>query len=205
MSGYANYSSIRGLCQTTLTVLQRTNNVEGWLNGVGHLVKKPEPIRKRDLVLFDGSQVNIDPTEATGSFRVYWDGNKSHAVNDGIGSQEYTVAVKDNGRIHTGEINHHPDSSQYFIPKHSYPYYLILGRQSTEPIDLVAIRLQNIGVHIYPGVWHQPPILTPSLGNIFGNFLTGQLRSRNCVNYRAMEDYEKLYSFKFDERNELPI
>lgn len=198
MSGYANYSNLHSLVRRGITVIRNRNNVEKWLSGIGNLIRRPEPLRIKNMVLADGSTVIPDPTPAQGLFEVYWKGDISHAVNNGIEGGVYNVAFREENWIVTGEINHHPDSSQYFIPWHNHPYYMILARPGFSPSNLIALRLQGVGVHIDPGVWHQPPILDPSVEEEV-KFLTCQLRSHNCVLHDAMESDGELYSFELKE------
>jgi ureidoglycolate lyase len=65
----------------------------------------------------------------------------------------------DRSRILTHEANYHPDGGQIFYPRDGAAFVALLAKPSDEvtPGDFRAFRFDgSFGVHIDPGVWHQP-------------------------------------------------
>ena len=59
----------------------------------------------------------------------------------------------------THEANYHPDGGQIFFPRDGLPYVALLAPPGDDvrPEHFVALRVPgNRGIHIDPGVWHQP-------------------------------------------------
>jgi len=98
-------------------------------------------------------------------------GEVMHAVNHAVGrsyitgwfadpasaSEDRTPA--DERRVYTHEANYHPDGGQIFCPRDASPFVALLARPGDDvtPDDFVAFLFDgSVGVHIDPGVWHQP-------------------------------------------------
>jgi len=65
----------------------------------------------------------------------------------------------DTGRIYTHEANYHPDGGQVFFPRDGVPFVALLAPPGDDvrPDNFVAFYFDGrCGVHIAPGVWHQP-------------------------------------------------
>jgi ureidoglycolate lyase len=65
----------------------------------------------------------------------------------------------DTSRIYTHEANYHPDSGQIFFPETRAPFVALLARPGDDVTaeDFIAFHFDgSLGVHIDPGVWHQP-------------------------------------------------
>lgn len=61
--------------------------------------------------------------------------------------------------ILTHEANYHPDGGQLFYPRQAQPFValLALAGDDVAPGDFIAFYCDgSAGVHINPGVWHQP-------------------------------------------------
>lgn len=68
-------------------------------------------------------------------------------------------APNDTRRIFTHEANYHPDGGQIFFPRGRTPYVALLAKADDDvtPADFVAFWCDgSFGVHVDPGVWHQP-------------------------------------------------
>lgn len=74
-----------------------------------------------------------------------------------------TDAVVDTRRIFTHEANYHPDGGQVFFPRGGAAFVALLAPPGDEvrPEAFVAFYFDGrCGVHIAPGVWHQPAFPT---------------------------------------------
>jgi len=98
-------------------------------------------------------------------------GEVMHAVNHAVGRSYITGWFADPSsasenrtaanvrRIYTHEANCHPDGGQIFFPRDAAPFVALLARPGDDvtPDDFVAFQFDgSVGVHIDPGVWHQP-------------------------------------------------
>jgi hypothetical protein len=98
-------------------------------------------------------------------------GEVQHAVNHAVGRGYITgwftdpakaseTALPDTTqRIYTHEANYHPDGGQIFSPRDAAPFVALLARPGDDitPDDFVAFYCDgSFGLHIDPGVWHQP-------------------------------------------------
>jgi ureidoglycolate lyase/seryl-tRNA synthetase len=98
-------------------------------------------------------------------------GEVQHAVNHAVGRGYITGWFADPGsasesrapantrRIFTHEANYHPDGGQIFSPRDGAPFVALLARPGDDitPDDFVAFYCDgSFGLHIDPGVWHQP-------------------------------------------------
>jgi ureidoglycolate lyase/seryl-tRNA synthetase len=119
-------------------------------------------------------------------------GEVQHAVNLAVGRSYITGwfadpaiasegrAACDTSRIYTHEANYHPDGGQVFSPRDRAAFVALLARpgDNVRPADFVAFYCDgSFGIHIDPGVWHQPVF---PLGAA-ANFDNKQGRVHACV------------------------
>jgi len=98
-------------------------------------------------------------------------GEVQHAVNNAVGRSYITGwfadpataspdrEAADTSRIYTHEANYHPDGGQIFSPRDGAAFVALLAKPGDEvtPEDFVAFYFDgSFGIHIDPGVWHQP-------------------------------------------------
>ena len=98
-------------------------------------------------------------------------GEVQHAVNHAVGRSYITGWFSDpanasehrrperTDRIFTHEANYHPDGGQIFAPRDAAPFVALLAKPGDDvtPSDFVAFYCNGaFGLHIDPGVWHQP-------------------------------------------------
>jgi len=70
-----------------------------------------------------------------------------------------TRTPRSTARIFTHEANYHPDGGQIFSPRDAAPFVALLAKpgDNVTPDDFVAFHCDgSFGLHIDPGVWHQP-------------------------------------------------
>jgi hypothetical protein len=133
-------------------------------------------------------------------FHIWWEGDKAHGENLAVDSGKYTVGMLDPRNpqyLLTREMNYHPDGSQIFYPEQREPFIMILGIPGDN------IELENKakdghwrgkfaafyfdgskGVHLYPSVWHQPPI-SLTAQQVFRN---KQAATHACVGYDSIRE-----------------
>ena len=66
---------------------------------------------------------------------------------------------RDTSRLYTHEANYHPDGGQIFAPRSQTPYVALLALPGDDvtPDAFTAFFCDgSFGIHIDPGVWHQP-------------------------------------------------
>jgi hypothetical protein len=158
------------------------------------------------LTLSDGQLVSIDPTVVGGTFRCEWDDLVLRCKNHAVESEPYEVAFKLPAEVAfklpaevtaemadqktqitfvTREINHHPDSSQHFVPFSEKMYGMFLAPPSADAADIKFYCFDGQqGVCINPKVWHQPPVPLETSSMLF---YTQQARSHNCVIYDTID------------------
>ncbi len=105
------------------------------------------------------------------SFEMVRRGEIQHAVNHAVGRSYVTGwfadpanaaedrAPADTSRIFTHEANYHPDGGQIFFPRDKAPFVALLAKAGDDvtPEDFRAFSFDgSFGLHIDPGVWHQP-------------------------------------------------
>ena len=98
-------------------------------------------------------------------------GDVQHAVNHAVGrsyitgwfadpaTASETALRADTTRIYTHEANYHPDGGQIFSPLDGAAFVALLAKPGDDitPDDFVAFYCDgSFGLHIDPGVWHQP-------------------------------------------------
>ncbi len=106
-----------------------------------------------------------------GAFEMARTGERLWAMNHAVGRRYLTGwfadpadarddrAPTDTSRVFTFEANYHPDGGQVFFPRARRPFVALLARPGDDvtPDDFVAFAFDgSCGVHIDPGVWHQP-------------------------------------------------
>ena len=107
----------------------------------------------------------------SGPFKMRWKGDVLYADNHAVGGFYVTgwsrlpeEASEDaptvaRTRVLTAEANYHPDGGQIFFPRDGAAFVALLARPGDDvrPEDFVAFAFDgSAGVHIDPGVWHQP-------------------------------------------------
>lgn len=147
------------------------------LAGYGHLVDRfedaevtivPWPVAgRRPLVPGTG----IEGGTVEDRFVMERRGQVQHAVNYAVKRSYITGWLedppsaaegempRDATRIYTHEANYHPDSGQIFFPETRAPFVALLARPGDDVTaeDFVAFHFDGTkGIHIDPGVWHQP-------------------------------------------------
>jgi len=105
------------------------------------------------------------------SFEMVRRGEVQHAVNHAVGrsyitgwfadpaSAEEGRPAADTSRIYTHEANYHPDGGQVFFPRAGAAFVALLAKPGDDvtPEDFRAFACDgSFGIHIDPGVWHQP-------------------------------------------------
>jgi len=105
------------------------------------------------------------------SFVMERSGEIQHAVNRAVGRSYITGwfgdpatasaerQPSDTSRIYTHEANYHPDGGQIFSPRDRAAFVALLAPPGDDvtPADFVAFYCDgSFGLHIDPGVWHQP-------------------------------------------------
>ncbi len=147
------------------------------LKGYGHLVEDfatgkvtivtwPQP-GWRPIVDGTGNEGGV----VEDTFEMVRSGQIQHAVNHAVGRGYITgwfddpataredAAPRDLTRLYTHEANYHPDGGQVFFPRGGAAFVALLARpgDDVKPEDFVAFHFDGrFGVHIDPGVWHQP-------------------------------------------------
>lgn len=105
------------------------------------------------------------------TFEMVRRGAVQYAVNHAVGRAYVTGWYEDPAtasesardvdvsRIYTHEANYHPDGGQVFMPRDRAAFVALLAKPGDDvrPDDFVAFYFDgSFGVHIDPGVWHQP-------------------------------------------------
>jgi ureidoglycolate lyase/seryl-tRNA synthetase len=91
---------------------------------------------------------------------------------------------RDTSRLYTHEANYHPDGGQIFFPSDRAPFVALLARPGDDvrPEDFVAFWFDgSAGVHIDPGVWHQP--VFPTAGTASFDDRQGRVHACIAVNF----------------------
>jgi ureidoglycolate lyase len=168
------------------------------LRGYGRIVAEfePEPVTIvtwpqpgwRPIVPGTGNEGGV----AKDRFVMERRGEVQHAVNLAVGRSYVTGwftdpaiasegrTAADTSRIYTHEANYHPDGGQVFSPRDHTAFVALLAKPGdyVQPADFVAFYCDgSFGIHIDPGVWHQPVF---PLGAA-GDFDNKQGRVHACV------------------------
>jgi hypothetical protein len=113
----------------------------------------------------------VEGGEVADVFEMVRDGQVQRAANHAVGREYITGWLadpatadpdrppEDASRLYTHEANYHPDGGQIFFPRERVPFVALLARPGDDvrPEDFVAFAFDGTaGVHIDPGVWHQP-------------------------------------------------
>ena len=147
------------------------------LRGYGHIVREfasaavtivtwPQP-GWRPVVPGTGAEGGV----VEDGFEMVRRGEIQHAVNHAVGRGYITGwfadpatasesrAPADTSRIFTHEANYHPDGGQIFSPRDGAAFVALLAKPGDDvtPDDFTAFHCDgSFGLHIDPGVWHQP-------------------------------------------------
>jgi ureidoglycolate lyase len=147
------------------------------LRGYGHVVRDfaracvtivtwPQP-DWRPIVPGTGNEAGV----VEDTFVMERRGEIQHAVNQAVGRSYITGwfadpsaassdrEPADTTRIFTHEANYHPDGGQIFCPRNGASFVALLAKSGDDvrPEDFVAFYCDgSFGIHIDPGVWHQP-------------------------------------------------
>lgn len=150
---------------------------EQTLRGYGHIVPEfasgrvtivtwPQP-NWRPIVPGTGNEGGV----VEDSFVMQRHGEIQHAHNRAVGRSYITGwfadpatasagrRPADTSRIYTHEANYHPDGGQIFSPRDGAAFVALLAKAGDDvrPEDFVAFHCDgSFGIHIDPGVWHQP-------------------------------------------------
>ena len=176
------------------------------LQGFGHLVDDfsgsevsivtwPQP-DWRPVLPGTGNQGGV----CSGRFEMSWQGHElstyNHAVNNGYitgwsldpnGGAD-SSAAKERDYIYTFEANYHPDGGQIFFPVERKAFVGLLAKagDNISPEDSVAFYFDGKqGIHIDPGVWHQP--MFPTSDKM--SFEDKQGRVHACVACNFVEEF----------------
>jgi ureidoglycolate lyase len=90
----------------------------------------------------------------------------------------------DTSRIYTHEANYHPDGGQIFSPRNRAAFVALLAKpgDNVRPQDFVAFFCDgSFGLHIDPGVWHQP--VFPLSGSAVFDGKQGRVHACIAVNF----------------------
>lgn len=168
-------SVVRGEARAHRVKLVRADDVT--LAGYGHrvgdfatgrvtIVTWPQP-GWRKIVEGTGNEGGV----VEDTFEMVRRGEVQHAVNRAVGRSYITGwfadpasasegrEPKDRTRIFTHEANYHPDGGQIFFPRDHAAFVALLAKPGDDvtPDDFVAFYCDgSFGIHIDPGVWHQP-------------------------------------------------
>lgn len=108
-----------------------------------------------------------------GAFEMEWRGDVLHAVNHAVkrsyvtawscppdeAREDRIVHPADRKFLYTHEANYHPDGGQVFFPRNNEPFVALLALPGDDitPDSFTAFYFDgSFGIHINPGVWHQP-------------------------------------------------
>jgi ureidoglycolate lyase len=191
-------AALPAVSEVRIVRARRVVATEQSLRGYGHLVRDferaeltivPWPVKgPRPLVAGTG----IEGGEVADRFVMERRGQVQMASNHAVGRSYVTgwfddpataaeaVIPRDRSQLYTHEANYHPDGGQIFFPEDHAPFVALLARPGDDvtPEDFVAFAFDGAsGVHVDPGVWHQPvyPI------GPFARFANRQGRVHACV------------------------
>jgi len=140
--------------------------VPNFQQGSVTIVTWPQPGR-RPIVPGTGNEGGI----VEDSFLMERRGEVQHAFNRAVGRRYVTGwfadpatashgrPAADTSRIYTHEANYHPDGGQIFSPRDGAAFVALLAKPGDDvtPETFVAFHCDGwFGLHIDPGVWHQP-------------------------------------------------
>ena len=150
---------------------------EGTLRGYGRIVPNFEQgsvtivtwpqLGRRPIVPGTGNEGGI----VVDTFLMERRGEEQHAFNRAVGRRYVTGwfadpatasrdrLAADTSRVYTHEANYHPDGGQIFSPREGAAFVALLAKPGDDvtPEAFVAFHCDgSFGIHIDPGVWHQP-------------------------------------------------
>ena len=165
-SGQARVHRARRVVATAETLAGYGRLVPDFDTGQVEIVTWPQP-GWRPVVPGTGNEGGV----VEDRFEMVRRGEVQHAVNHAVGRSYITGwfgdpatasedrAPSDTGRIYTHEANYHPDGGQIFSPRNGAAFVALLARPGDDvtPEDFIAFHCDGtFGLHIDPGVWHQP-------------------------------------------------
>jgi len=165
-SGAARAHRVPLVVATVATLRGYASVVTDFAAGRVTIVTWPQP-GWRPVVTGTGNEGGV----VEDSFEMVRHGEIQHAVNHAVGRSYITGwfadpatasaarAPDDTSRIFTHEANYHPDGGQIFFPRDGAPFVALLAKPGDDvtPEDFVAFHCDgSFGVHIDPGIWHQP-------------------------------------------------
>jgi len=200
MSGYADLTKIK-LDEVKIEEIPCVDATAETLRGLGELVSFDnfESTKIIFTSTLKDSRTNkpviIPENETSGKFHVWTSYGIVHAENTAVDSGLYSVAIqhpKNKYRFIIREINYHPEGSQLVMSLDGDPFILILGN-TLENIKAYSFDGSQ-GFHIYPGIWHQPPIIHyPERIT----FLDKQAATHLCVLHDFFTEENKVLSFSY--------
>lgn len=198
MSGYASFDNFSQEC--TVVQIPCVEATLKSIEGLGKFVSKEE--LKNHTVTFSEVKdartqrfLEVPRVETEGKFNVWQKKGFSFAENHAVESGLYTVAKMDDKnpyKFYFREVNYHPDGTQLVFPEDGSPFILILG---SSPEELKALIFDgSCGFDIFPGIYHQPPVL-----HYFGavTFFNKQPKSHICSVYDSVEENGYWWSFEY--------
>jgi len=165
-SGAARAHRVPLVVATAATLRGYASVVTDFAAGRVTIVTWPQP-GWRPVVTGTGNEGGV----VEDSFEMVRLGEIQHAVNHAVGRSYITGwfadpatasasrAPDNTSRIFTHEANYHPDGGQIFFPRDGAPFVALLAKPGDDvtPEDFVAFHCDgSFGVHIDPGIWHQP-------------------------------------------------
>jgi hypothetical protein len=164
--GEAGIHRVKQLVATAETLAGYGHRVTDFAAGAVTIVTWPQP-GWRPIVAGTGNEGGI----VEDSFEMVRRGEIQHAVNNAVersyvtgwfadpATASETQEPSDTSSILTHEANYHPDGGQIFFPRHGASFVALLAKPGDDvtPDDFVAFHCDgSFGIHIDPGVWHQP-------------------------------------------------
>ena len=165
-SGEARAQRVRSVRATAQSLAGYGRLVDDFAAAAVTIVTWPQP-GWRPVVAGTGNEGGI----VQDLFEMTRRGEVQVAVNHAVGRSYVTGwfadpatasdarAPADTTRLYTHEANYHPDGGQVFMPRTKAPFVALLAKPGDDvtPDDFVAFWFDGAqGIHIDPGVWHQP-------------------------------------------------
>lgn len=164
--GEARVHAVRRVAATPSRIAGYGRLVRDFASAEVTIVPWPVP-GPRPLVPGTGAEGGV----VEGTFEMERAGERLWAVNHAVGRRYLTGwfadpadarddrTPLDTSRLFTYEANYHPDGGQVFFPRQRRPFVALLAKSGDHvtPDDFVAFTFDgSCGLHIDPGVWHQP-------------------------------------------------
>ncbi|MDZ4845744.1 MAG: ureidoglycolate lyase [Chitinophagales bacterium] len=137
-----------------------------------------------------------------GDFEMEWRGEVLHALNHAVNRSYITgwsvnpsearedtiVHPSERKFLYTHEANYHPDGGQIFFSRNNEPFVALLALPGDDitPESFHAFYFDgSFGIHINPGVWHQP--LFPINNRVTFNDKQGKVHA--CIACNFVEEF----------------